>query len=403
MPNSRAPTHPRLLAPTGAALVHHQLLVDLVQQEIATAGGRITFAHFMHLALYAPGLGYYVAGQKKFGRDGDFITAPELSPLFSRCLARQCQQILAALPDGRILEFGAGSGIMAANLLAELERSGQLPERYEIIELSPELQQRQFETIKQKIPHLIARCHWLTQLPDKGWNGIILANEVLDAMPVHAVTFDTKGNWERYVGADQNGFAWQLGPLSNAALESEAARLRAQFGAAWPSAYETEISLMGPAWVHSVAEILGQGSIFALDYGFPEHEYYLTDRAQGTLMCHYQHLAHTDPFTHVGLQDITAHVDFTLIGNAALEAGLSVDGFTTQAYFLLGCGLGDMLSLAQQDGERAYFSATTQAKILTLPSEMGELFKVIALTKDLPPSLEGPLIGFSTYDQRRRL
>jgi SAM-dependent MidA family methyltransferase len=401
--------HPRksaaqsLPVPTGEALDHHQKLVDLIQNEIVAAGGQITFARFMQLALYAPALGYYIAGQQKFGRDGDFITAPELSPLFSRCLARQCQQILAATPHGRILEFGAGSGIMAATLLAELEQLNALPDHYEILELSPELQQRQRATIEQKVPHLTARVTWLSQLPEPGWRGVMLANEVLDAMPVHAVSFDSNGIWERYISVGENGFQWQHGPLSSAALTAETHRLRAQFGNAWPSPYETEIGLIGQAWVGSLAAVLEQGAILAIDYGFPEHEYYHPDRAQGTVMCHYRHLAHTDPLILAGLQDITAHVDFTLIANAAVECGLSVSGFTTQAYFLLGCGLELLLANSHLDGERAYFSATTQAKILTMPSEMGELFKVIALTKNLTTDLCASLTGFAAYDQRRRL
>lgn len=401
--------HPRksaaqsLPVPTGAALVHHQQLVDFIQTEIGAAGGQITFARFMQLALYAPALGYYIAGQQKFGRDGDFITAPELSPLFSRCLARQCQQILAATTHGRILEFGAGSGIMAATLLAELEQLDALPDRYEILELSPELQQRQRATIEQKVPHLAARVAWLSQLPEPGWRGVMLANEVLDAMPVHAVSFDLDGNWERYVSGGAKGFDWQQGPLSSAALAGEASRLRTQLGNAWPNHYETEIGLMGQAWIGSLAAVLEQGAVLAFDYGFPEHEYYHPDRAQGTVMCHYRHLAHPDPLILAGVQDITAHVDFTLIANAAVDAGLSVSGFTTQAYFLLGCGLEKLLAQSHSDGERAYLSATTQAKILTMPSEMGELIKVIALTKNLTNNLAAPLIGFAAYDQRRRL
>jgi len=399
MPHSRTPRSAVLPTPTDDALAHHQRLVERIRSEIVAAGGQITFARFMELALYAPGLGYYVAGQQKFGREGDFITAPELSPLFSRCLARQCQQIFAANVPRHILEFGAGSGVMAAHILTELETLGAPPERYEILELSAELQQRQRATIEQHAPHLANRVAWLSELPEPGWKGIILANEVLDAMPVHAVTFDASGNWERYVKLDGEEFAWDLGPLSNSALAAEATRVRDELGADWPEHYETEIGIAGQGWIRSLGTLLAEGAILAIDYGFPEHEYFHPDRAQGTLMCHYRHRAHTDPLTLAGLQDITAHVDFSSIANAAVSVGLHVDGFTSQAYFLLGCGLDKFLTKEQEKDDKAYFSATTQAKLLTLPSEMGELFKVIALTKNIDVSL----MGFAAYDQRRRL
>ncbi|KHD07887.1 hypothetical protein PN36_03150 [Candidatus Thiomargarita nelsonii] len=376
------------------AAAHSQRLTRAIVQTINEAGGAIPFVKFMEQALYAPGLGYYSAGIRKFGADGDFITAPEISPLFSQCLARQCQQILT--DDNRIiLEFGAGSGIMAAELLKELERLDCLPSQYLILEISADLQQRQRETLQAQVPQLLERVQWLEHLPSEPLDGIILANEVLDAMPVQRFRLDEQGVSEFYVGlgdSKETPFVWQLLPTRDEALRSAVESLRPIL----PVGYVSEINFALPAWIQSVAEILASGMVLLIDYGFPSREYFHPQRDQGTLMCHYRHHAHSEPLILVGLQDITAHVNFTAVAEAAHAAGLHVSGYTDQAHFLLASGLPELLSALESS--QNYLQQAQQAKTLILPSEMGELFKVMALTRNLELSL----LGFAK-DERARL
>ena len=391
--------------PEAPAQQHSEQLQAKIRAAIEAAGGVIDFARFMELALYAPGLGYYSAGARKFGEAGDFVTAPELSPLFSRCLARQCRQVLAEIGCGDILEFGAGTGIMAAELLLELERLETLPGQYFILELSPDLQQRQRDTLARRVPHLLARVSWLEGLPHTGFQGVILANEVVDAMPVHLLRFLGHNDgeqtvMERCVGWDGRGFAWQERPLALPDLQRRLDELRQALGEwGFCPGYVTEINLVQTAWVNSLAAALERGAALIIDYGFPQHEYYHPDRTTGTLMCHYRHRAHGDPLILVGLQDITAHVDFTALAGAAQQAGLDVMGYTSQAQFLLATGLTDMVAELEPAATRAYLETTQQVKRLTLPSEMGELFKVLALGR----GLAGPLQGFMLQDRRSRL
>lgn len=387
------PPPPALPVPPPELQAHAALVRDRIRDEIACAGGEITFARYMELALYAPGLGYYSAGLRKFGRDGDFVTAPELSPLFSRCLARQCAQILART-GGDVLEFGAGSGVMAADMLAELERLDVLPARYFILEVSADLRQRQQETLAARVPHLSQRVEWLHALPLE-FRGVIVANEVLDAMPVHRVRVTAQGPRELCVAWDGENFVWREGPLSSAGLAAVAEQVCAGLAVD----YETEIALAARAWVESIGGIMKSGAVLLIDYGFPRHEYYHPTRAGGTLMCHYRHRTHGDPLVLTGLQDITAHVDFTSIAEVAVQAGLDVAGYTTQAYFLLASGLQEMIAHSDPDNARAHLELTTQVKTLTLPHEMGELFKVIALTREW----DEDLIGFGLRDLRARL
>lgn len=419
------PDFDNLPPPDTVAQAHSDRLVTLIRDEIKAQGGRISFARYMALALYAPGLGYYSAGAHKLGQAGDFVTAPELSPLFSRCVARQCQQVLAhnlsGLSRGDILEVGAGSGVMATDVLAELEVLDCLPEHYFILEVSADLRQRQQETIALRVPHLAARVSWLDTLPAVGFQGVVLANELLDAMPVHMfeiearrdthVTGDATEISERYVTwvpcppgsdasctADEGRFIWCHGPLSDARLMQRITRLQDEYGGFAPG-YVSEINLAAEDWLRSIAALLVRGMVLLIDYGFPRHEYYHAQRGGGTLMCHYRHRAHPDPLILPGLQDITAHVDFTALADAASEVGLSVAGFTTQAYFLLSSGLGEMVAAHDPADVRQHLMMTQQVKKLTLPSEMGELFKVMALTRDV----DVPLLGFGFQDQRRRL
>jgi len=385
------PASPALPSPTAEEQAHHDKLVQRLREEMAAAGGAMAFDRFMELALYAPGLGYYVAGTRKFGEHGDFITAPELGSLFARCLARPCRSLLAGLGGGDILEAGAGSGALAADLLLELESLGQLPERYLILELGAELRARQNETIKRRAPHLFGRVHWLVDLPGD-FRGMVLANEVLDAMPVTRFKVTQNGVNELCVAWENQGLVWQEQPAS-ASLRERVEPLGLAVG------YTSEINLRAEAWVRSVAGSLKQGAMLLIDYGFPRAEFYHPQRAQGTLMCHYRHQAHDDPLQLAGLQDITTHVDFSAIAEAGVDAGLTLLGYTSQAAFLLGCGLEQIMAASDPDDVRAHLALTQQIKKLTLPHEMGELFKVLALGR----GVHEPLPGFTLQDRRARL
>ncbi|MFZ5595056.1 MAG: class I SAM-dependent methyltransferase [Pseudomonadota bacterium] len=384
--------------PDSDAQTHNQHLQTLIRTEIERRGGQITFARYMELALYAPGQGYYSAGARKFGEAGDFVTAPEFAPLFSRCVARQCRQVLAYLGKGDVLEAGAGTGAMAAEVLAELDALGCLPERYFILDLSADLRQRQRETLERRAPHLLDRVRWLDRPPDSGFTGVVLANELLDAMPVHLFRMGEEGPQELYVGIEDDRFVWRVGPLSDPRLGERVAAIVAEQGPL-PLGYTSEINLAAEGWVRGLVDWFERGLALFIDYGFPRREYYHHERSGGTLMCHYRHRAHPDPLILTGLQDITAHVDFTAVAEAAVEVGLAVAGYTTQAYFLLGSGLMEMAGESHPDDTRQHLALMQKIKKLTSPSEMGELFKVIALTR----GIDLPLIGFSFQDQRGRL
>ena len=389
---SRIPNAPSLPEPTPEEHALRQRLTGLIRAEIAGAGGAIPFARFMELALYAPELGYYSAGKHKFGAAGDFVTAPELGTAFAQCLARQCAQILGALPHGDILEAGAGSGALAVQLLLELERLGRLPARYLILEISSALCARQRTLFMEKAPHLLARVHWLDTLPPAGFRGIVLGNELLDAMPVERFRVGADGIAQLQVGWEENRFVWRE-MRANDALRDRLIAL------GLPEGYVSEIGFAAEGWVRSVADILEQGVLLLADYGFPRGEFYHPQRATGTLMCHYRHRAHADPLILVGLQDITAHVDFSAVAAAGVESGLSLLGYASQALFLIGCGLDEVAAQATSGDARAQLALTNEIKKLTLPHEMGELFKVIALGR----GVEAPLAGFRMQDRRDRL
>jgi SAM-dependent MidA family methyltransferase len=380
------------LPPASAGeLAHSRQLAQRLRAEMAATGGAISFARFMELALYAPGLGYYAAGKHKFGAQGDFVTAPELGSLFARSLARPCQSILAQLDGGDILEAGGGSGALAADLLLELEILDQLPSRYLLLELSNELRDRQHATLRHKAPHLLERVQWLSALPEN-FRGIVLANELLDAMPAERFKITEDGVQQMYVAPDNDHFQWRE-QTAETFIQSRIEPL------ALPPGYISEINLQAEAWVRSIADVLTQGVLLLIDYGFPRAEFYHPQRATGTLMCHYQHRAHDDPLILVGLQDITAHVDFTAIAEAGCDAGLSLLGYTSQAAFLIGCGLEQLMSASDPNHVRAHLELTQQIKKLTSPHEMGEMFKVIAFGRDV----REPIPGFSAHDRRGRL
>ncbi|MBL8502757.1 MAG: SAM-dependent methyltransferase [Rhodocyclaceae bacterium] len=365
-------------------------LAERIREEIRRAGGWIPFSRYMELALYAPGLGYYSGGARKFGAAGDFVTAPELSPLFAQCLAVQLAQIMGRSAP-RLLEAGAGSGILAAELLLALERLGALPERYEILELSGELRARQQETLLARAPRLAARVGWLEALPES-FSGALVANELLDALPVEVVAWREHGVFARGVGLEDGAFAWRERP-------AEGALLAVPGRPTFTPPYVSEVGLAARAWIAEWGRILRRGALLLLDYGFPQREVYHPQRAEGTLMCHYRHHAHADPFWLPGLNDITAHVDFTAIAEAGHEAGLDVLGYTSQAQFLLNCGLAQLLEARQEDGAVAYATLASGAQKLISPAEMGELFKVLMLGKEI----DAPLLGFTSGDRLHAL
>lgn len=372
--------------PTPEAFAHSETLAALIRREIAAAGGWLPFARYMELALYAPGMGYYSGGAHKFGASGDFVTAPEISPLFGRALAAQAAEILRGSAPV-LLEAGAGSGALAAQLLLELERLGTLPERYLILELSGELRQRQGQRIADEAPHLADRVSWLETLPE-AFAGLVLGNELLDAMPVHLVAWDRSGVLERGVTLDTAGrFAWQDKPARGAVLQVAT-------GLTVTAPFVSEINLAAGAWLSQWGRILDRGALLLLDYGFPRREYYHPQRAAGTLVCHYRHHVHDDPFYLPGLNDITAHVDFTAVAEAAHRAGFAVLGYTSQAEFLVNCGLASLLEAGRGDSS-GYVRLVAGAQKLIGPSEMGELFKAIALGK----GLSRPLLGFHRGDR----
>lgn len=366
--------------PHADAMQHSRKLCEHITDCINQAGGKIPFSTFMQLALYTPGLGYYAAGASKFGREGDFITAPELSPLFGQCIAQSIKPFLAAISAETILELGAGSGKLAATLLEHCPNITH----YYILEVSADLKQRQQQTLQSHCPQLLSKVIWLDQLPSQKINGVIIANEVMDAFPITRFHWKNQQLFEYFVTHGQQQFQWQLEQYNNPELLSWIEKHYL------PDDYMSEFNSMITPWLTSLSDCLAQGLILLVDYGFPRHEFYHPDRNTGTLMCHYRHHAHSDPFYWPGLQDITAHVDFTAVAEAAIQTQLQVSGFTTQAAFLIECGILEMSK---------NFQDTQHIKMLTMPNEMGELFKVMALTR----GWDNPIIGFGLQDQRFRL
>jgi SAM-dependent MidA family methyltransferase len=364
-----------------------QQLAHLIQQKIKDNHGWITFADFMQMALYTPSLGYYAGGATKFGMAGDFVTAPEISPLFAQTIALQAAQVLVAT-QGNILELGAGTGKLAADLLLELQVLSSLPSQYFILEVSDHLRQIQRETLQKKLyADLFQRVVWLETLPES-FTGLIIGNEVLDAIPVHLIVNTAQGLHERGV-AFENEFIWQDNPLQKGQLHDEVSAYSLPIG------YLTEVCPAAVGLIYSLGEMLEAGVILMLDYGFSAREYYHPQRNQGTLMCHYQHYAHTNPLINIGLQDITAHVNFTQIAHTAQAHGIWLAGYVNQAQFLINCGILDVLSQTSPTDMAAYAPLAAAAQKLLSPAEMGELFKVIALSKDF----DEPLIGFKDGDK----
>lgn len=377
--------------PTPEAREHSGRVAAHIRREIEAAGGWIPFARYMELALYAPGLGYYMAGARKLGPEGDFVTAPEISALFGQALAHQVREVLARAGN-EVLEVGAGSGALAATLLGELERLDALPTRYLVLELSPDLRRRSRDTLAARLPHLMERVAWLNQLPPS-FRGCVLGNEVLDAMPVSLVCREGDALQERGVVIEGDGFGWSTRPLTD--------NLKTRIDASWFPGHDycSEIQLQAQGFVKTLGGLLERGVALFVDYGFPRSEYYHPERARGTLRCHYRHHAHDDPFFLPGLQDITSHIDFTAIADAAAAGSLELLGYANQAQFLINCGITDLIARTPPEDVRAYLPLAAQVQKLTSPAEMGELFKVIALGKGVAP----PLLGFRSGDKRHTL
>lgn len=357
--------------PSPDAIAHSQRLSAHIQAIIAK-NGPISFANYMDLALYAPGLGYYSAGAQKFGEAGDFITAPELTPLFGQCLAAAFDKVLSTLETPTLFELGAGSGKLARDILQNLH----CPiDAYYILEVSADLKAKQQALLKNTCPKQFHKIHWLDSLPDTPINGIIFGNEVLDALPVHC--FEKKGDavYERNVAVHHDHFVWQNAPAT-AALQKTVSALNLK-----SSPYQSEINSLLPAWLASLNDSLKQGMLLFIDYGFSEREYYHPDRNTGTLICHYRHHTNTDPFFYPGLQDITAHVDFTAVAIAADALDLEIAGYCNQANFLLEAGIETLAKTIDIKTSKAI-------QTLLFPHEMGELFKVIALNKSCPAANE---------------
>jgi SAM-dependent MidA family methyltransferase len=372
--------------PNDIAQQHSDRLLAVIQQQITQSGGKISFADYMQLCLYHPGLGYYSAGSQKLGPLGDFTTAPEISPLFSQTLARQLQDVNQQLTSFDLLEFGAGSGKMAIDILLQLEKDQALPSHYYIIEASADLQYRQREQIRYIIPHLENKVSWLTTLPTD-FIGIILANEVCDAMPFHRLHFENGQPNECSVEEGDRGLQWTQQPVLNSELSSRSHLIHQINGG---DDYFAEVNLAAEAWLASLAACLQQGALFIIDYGHCRDSYYHPQRQQGTMMCYYQHQGHDNPLILPGLQDITSHVDFTALAEMALASGLDVEGFQSQADFLLAGGITELVQSNEEGIDIGAFDdlqQKTALKRLTLPSEMGETFKVLTLGKGLPELL----------------
>ncbi|HEX3913220.1 MAG TPA: SAM-dependent methyltransferase [Steroidobacteraceae bacterium] len=395
-----------------AAVEHSARTRAHLLRQIDAAGGFLSFEQFMDQALYAPGLGYYCGGAQKLGAGGDFTTAPEVSGLFGACVALQCAEILRGLPRGglplgtlprgalpraSIVEIGAGSGRLAADILARLESLDQLPGHYSILEISADLRARQREHIGKRLPHLLHRVQWLDGPPEEAFDGIILANEVLDALPVARFRWRQSSVEEMGVGIKDGSLAWSTRPAD--AAMTRVCRELAAAGGGWDEGYTSEYCPRLAAWTEAVTRKLRTGAVLWFDYGLPRSQYYLAERCDGTLLCHFRHRVSDDPFANLGLQDITAWVDFTALALASQQAGLEVAGFTTQAHFLAGLQVDQEMRRAAGGDENLFARLANQARQLMLPGEMGERFKAMACLRGMDRALS----GFALLDLRHTL
>ena len=381
--------------PEPEALAVSERLVEVLRDRMAETDGSLPFADYMHAVLYEPGLGYYSAGARKFGAAGDFTTAPELSPLFAQCVAASCAAVLEQVPHGVVLELGAGSGALAVEVLRCLETQDRLPASYLILEPSADLRERQYQRLAQELPAQLERVTWLDRPPQR-FAGMLVANEVLDALPVELFHWDGAGTQLRRVQWEGSGFGWSEAPAA-ADLAQAVRQLAEHYD--WPADYSSERSAWLSGWLSELARGLTRGAMLFIDYGYPRGEYYHPQRSAGTLMCHYRHRAHPDPLLLPGLQDITAHVDFTAVAEAADAAGLKIAGFTDQAHYLIDAGIEDRMAVASGEDPVADMRLAQQLRQLMLPGEMGERFKAMLLTRDCDTAVP----GFRQQDLRNRL
>lgn len=392
----QANTHNSLPQPDTASSTHSRRCAKFIQDRIRAAGGSVSFGEYMHHALYAPGLGYYAAGATKFGVQGDFVTAPEVSPLFGRIVARQCAEVLTQTQTSTVLEIGAGSGRLAVDVLTKLAAIDTLPSEYLILEASADLQQRQRALIETEIPEIASRVSWLKNRP-ANFSGVILANEVLDAMPVER--FVRRDNiLQQHVRVEHDEFVLIEKGASRVVCEAVVA-MEKELGRQLPQDYVSEISLAVPTWIDELCRCLDQGCMFLFDYGLSRASYYAPDRSGGWLRCHFRHHAHSDALALPGIQDITTWVDFTAVATSAVATGAEVAGYTDQAHFLIGGGLDDELLRMASLAIDAQVELSAQAKMLTLPGTMGERFKCMALSR----GLRAPLTAFQNYDRTHTL
>ncbi|MFQ6005765.1 MAG: class I SAM-dependent methyltransferase [Woeseia sp.] len=379
--------------PDDDSIVHCQKVCESIRQAIDAADGSISFAQFMHLALYSPGLGYYSVGTTKFGAGGDFVTAPEISPLFGRVVARQCAAVLEDIENGQLLELGAGSGRLAVDILRKLTDLKSPPARYLILEGSADLRARQEDLIRDELPERLPDVEWLDQLPED-FSGVVIANEVADALPVERFERADDAVFQMRVTAGDAGFDWSKRPAPEV-LSAAVERIEAEIGEALPKGYQSEVSLGLSDWIGQIATCLGHGLILIFDYGVSRREYYSRDRKQGWLRCHFRHHAHTEPLIYPGIQDLTSWVDFTAVAKSAEKHGLDIAGYVTQAQFLINGGLEEELADIADLPVADQLELSRQVKLLTLPGEMGENFKCIGLTRR-------ESIGISAFDSSDR-
>lgn len=383
-------TSPTLQLPQDPlAQKQHFQCVSHLQQLIEKNGGAISFATFMEQALYAPEVGYYTNPTISLGANGDFTTASEISPLYAEAFATSILPLMQHLSHPTILELGPGSGTFAAHLLLTLERLNALPQCYFLLDISPMLQQRQRTTLTTLCPHLMDRVAWVTDFPSTPFAGVILGHEVIDALPVHLFQYEHPHFYEQQVSWHKGEFLWYKHPLNNNSLIEAIKQIKPFLPEGLP--YTSEVNLNSYNLLQQCAQSLQEGMMVLVDYGFPAREYYHPQRHQGTLMCHYQHHNHSNPLILCGLQDITAHVDFTALTTIAIQLGLNLGGYTQQSSFLLDCGILNLAEQKMQQDNQAHLTISQNLKKLLMPHEMGELFKVIAFTKNY----DRPLTGFT--------
>lgn len=376
----------RLPVPEQESLEHSRRVAEHLKAVIRHGGGSISFGEFMQHALYAPGLGYYSAGTRKFGAGGDFVTAPERSAIFGNVLARQIAPLLTQRERGDVLELGPGSGALPVQLLRKLEELDALPTTYRILEVSADLSQRQQQRIAAELPHLLSRVEWIDRLP-AAFNGVVVANEVADALPVERFARTNTSVDQLRVTADVDGFRWCRADAPEW-LAASVARIEADLGHRLPDGYVSELSPGLPGWIDDLAGCLAAGYLFLFDYGVARHEYYAADRSGGWLRCHFRHRAHNDALIWPGIQDLTAWVDFTAVAEAGTEAGLALEAYVSQGHFLMHGGLSEELAGLEHADAATRLKLSSEVKLLTLPGEMGENFKCMVFSRGNVAALE---------------